>query len=78
MSDGDTENKNQIIREKVENRNIQRYDSFSGTILQSFWIRCRSIFPYITNGKFMESELRYVLYCGIVFWITYLLAKAFL
>jgi hypothetical protein len=39
-----------------------------GVILQSFWIRCRSVFPNITDRKFMESELRFVLYCGSIFW----------
>jgi hypothetical protein len=44
-------------------------------ILQSFWIRCRTVFPNITDRKFMESELRFVLYCGIVFWVLYLLSQ---
>ena len=48
-----------------------------GTVLQSVWFRCRSIFPNITDRKFMESELRFVLYCGIVFWTIYLLSKTF-
>jgi len=46
-----------------------------GTFLQSFWIRCRSVFPNITDRKFMESELRFVLYCGGFLWIIYLLSK---
>lgn len=46
-----------------------------GFILQSFWIRCRSVFPNITDRKFMESELRFVLYCGFIFWALYLLSK---
>ena len=44
-------------------------------ILQSFWIRCRAVFPNITDRKFMESELRLVLYCGCFLWIVYLLSK---
>ena len=44
-------------------------------ILQSFWIRCRAVFPNITDRKFMESELRLVLYCGGFLWIIYLLSK---
>jgi hypothetical protein len=44
-------------------------------ILQSFWFRCRTIFPNITDRKFMESELRVVWYCGIIFWTVYLLSK---
>jgi hypothetical protein len=44
-------------------------------ILQSFWIRCRAVFPNITNRKFMERELRFVLYCGTFLWIIYLLSQ---
>jgi hypothetical protein len=46
-----------------------------GTILQSFWVRCRTIFPNITDRKFMESELRFVLYCGAFLWFIYLFSK---
>jgi hypothetical protein len=46
-----------------------------GPIFQSFWVRCRSVFPNITDRKFMESELRLVLYCGIIFWAIYLFSK---
>lgn len=45
------------------------------TIFQSFWIRCRSIFPNITDRQFMEGELRLVLYCGGILWILYLLSQ---
>ena len=47
-----------------------------GDVFQSFWVRCRSVFPNTTDGKFMESELRYVLYCGIFFWMLHLLWQA--
>lgn len=47
----------------------------ASTVLQSFWIRCRSIFPNITDRKFMERELNLVFYCGIVFWFLYLFSK---
>jgi len=46
-----------------------------GFVFQSIWIRCRSIFPNITDRKFMESELRLVLYCGTFFWIVYLFSQ---
>ena len=46
-----------------------------GIVLQSLWIRCCSIFPIITNRKFMESEFRLVLYCGAIFWIIYIFSK---
>lgn len=77
MDDGDSKNQKQIFRKEAESGNIQRYDFVPRSILQSIWIRCSSVFPNITDRKFMESELRYVLYCGIIFWIAYLLSQAF-
>ena len=47
----------------------------ASSVLQSFWIRCRSIFPNTLDRKFMESELRFVLYCGTFLWIVYILSK---
>ena len=45
-------------------------------ILQSFWIRCRAVFPNITDRKFMESELRFVLYSGVILWGLYMAYEA--
>jgi hypothetical protein len=39
-----------------------------GVILQSFWIRCRSVFPNVVDREFMESQLYLVLCCGSIFW----------
>jgi len=44
-------------------------------ILQSFWVRCRSVWTNIMDRKFMESQLRVVLCCGGIFWIIYLLSQ---
>jgi len=71
MEDGD--------KQKNVERNLSG-ESFSnifnaGTVFQSFWIRCRSIFPNITDRQFMESELRLVLYSGSIFWLLYLLSQ---
>ena len=76
MDDGDKKNQIKNIRKKTEDGDLQRHDFVSSSILQSLWVRCRSIFPDVTNGKFMESELRYVFYCGILFWIAYILSQA--
>jgi hypothetical protein len=46
-----------------------------GSIFQSIWIRCGSIFSNIVDRKFMESQLRVVLYCGVLFWSLFLLSK---
>ena len=71
--DADGDQKNKILKTKGKNTScIKRHDANVSTILQSVWIRCRSIFPVCTDGKFMESELRFVLYCGVLFWTLYL------
>ena len=76
MDDGDSTKNNQQIK-KQANKNIvvQRYGIDAGSFLQSVWVRCRSIFPAATDRKFMESELRFVLYCGAFLWIVYLLSQ---
>ena len=77
MDDGDSKNNQQAEKQGKQNNAIQRYGVNAGTILQSIWVRCRTIFPYATDGKFMESELRFVLYSGLVFWSVYLLYEVF-
>ena len=77
MDDGDSKNNQQAEKQRKQNNVVQRYDVNAGTILQSVWVRCRSIFPYATDRKFMESELRFVLYSGIIFWALYMVYEAF-
>ena len=73
MDDGDSKNNQQIKKQANKDSVVQRYGIDAGSILQSVWVRCRSIFPNATDGKFMESELRFVLYSGLIFWAVYLL-----
>ncbi len=74
MDDGDSKSNNKQIQRKAKSINAtKRYGINDSSILQSLWIRCRSIFPNTTDRKFMESELRFVLYSGVIFWIIYLL-----
>jgi hypothetical protein len=68
MDDGDSKDNKQAEKQGKQNNVIQRYGINAGSILQSIWIRCRSIFPTATDRKFMESELRFVLYSGVIFW----------
>lgn len=75
MDEGDSKNNQQAEKQRKQNNVIQRYSINAGTILQSLWIRCRTIFPNATDRKFMESELRLVLYCGAFLWIIYLLSQ---
>ena len=77
MDEGDSKNNQQAEKQGKQSHAIQRYGLNAGTILQSLWIRCRSIFPAATDRKFMESELRFVLYCGILFWALYLVYETF-
>ena len=72
MSEGDSKNIQQAEKQGKQNNAIQRYGIDAGTILQSVWVRCRTIFPNITDRKFMESELRFVLYSGFILWTVYL------
>ena len=73
MDDGDIKNNKKIKEKGTSNSLSKRYVLDVGSILQSFWIRCPTIFPNSTDGKFMESELRFVLYSGILLWSLYLL-----
>ena len=72
MDEGDSKNNKQAEKQRKQNNAVQRYGIDAGAILQSVWIRCRSIFPTATDRKFMESELRFVLYSGVIFWTLYL------
>jgi len=76
MDEGDSKNNQQAEKQGKQNNVIQRYGINAGTILQSLWIRCRTIFPTATDGKFMESELRFVLCSGVVFWTLYMVYEA--
>lgn len=69
MEDGE---KNENVEENPPRQPISGIFN-ARIILQSFWVRCRSIFPNTTDRQFMESELRFVLYSGVIFWGVYLL-----
>jgi len=71
MEDG---SKNKNVEKSVSRQSFTNIFNV-GIVFQSIWVRCRSIFPDITDRKFMESELRFVLYCGTFLWIVYLLSK---
>ena len=77
MDDGDSKNNQQIKKQANKNIAVQRHGIDAGSFLQSVWVRCRSIFPYATDRKFMEGELRFVLYSGFVFWAVYLVYEIF-
>ena len=72
MDEGDSKNNKQAEKQRKQNNAIQRHGIDAGVIFQSIWVRCRTIFPAATDRKFMESELRFVLYSGAIFWTLYL------
>jgi hypothetical protein len=71
MEDGD---KQTNVEKNVSRQSLPNILNV-GFVFQSIWVRCRSVFPDITDRKFMESELRFVLYCGAFLWIVYLLSQ---
>jgi hypothetical protein len=77
MDEGDSKNNKQAEKQRKQNNDIQRYGIDAGSILQSVWVRCRTIFPTATNREFMESELRFVLYSGVIFWTLYMVYETF-
>ena len=77
MDDGDSKNNKKIKKKGTTNTFSERSFFDVGSLLQSFWVRCRTIFPNSTDRKFMEGELRFVLYCGVLFWFIYLLYETF-
>ena len=68
MADGD---KQKNVEKNVSRQSLSNIFNV-GIIFQSIWVRCRSVFPNITNREFMEGQLRIVLYSGIVLWGLYL------
>jgi len=73
MADGD---KQKNLEGNVSRQSLPNLFNV-GVVLQSFWVRCRSVFSDVMDRKFMESQLRYVLYCGTILWIIFLLSQAF-
>jgi hypothetical protein len=61
------DNEKQNLEKNIPRQPISTFFNV-GSILQSLWIRCCSVFPTITNREFMEGQLRIVLYCGIILW----------
>lgn len=74
--DGDKNNQ-KFKKQRTSNDDSKRSILDVGTFFQSIWIRCSSIFSYIVDRKFMESELCFVLYCGVFLWVIFLLFQTF-
>jgi len=71
--DGDDESTKNNKTKRKEGNSIQRYGVGLMFIFQPIWVRCRPILFNDTYGKYLESQFRFVLYCGSIFWLLYLL-----
>jgi hypothetical protein len=71
---GDSQKLNANL-EKNTKRKLGYHLPNAGNVFQSIWVRCRSIFSDTMDREFVESEFRFVLYCGAILWVIYLIAK---
>ena len=69
--DGDSRNLEKNINRKSGD---QMYDDRS--FLQPIRVRHSSVLANISDWNVMESEFRFVLYSGIIFWTLHLLSLA--
>ncbi len=72
----DDANKQRNVAENLHRKSVSNFFNVS-SFFQPIWVRCGSILSDIMDRKFMESELRFVLYCGSILWVIYLLSQAF-
>ena len=63
----DDDSEKQNLEKNVSRQSLSNLFNVS-IILQSFWIRCRSVFSNVVDREFMESQLYLVLCCGSIFW----------
>lgn len=66
-----------VDSEKYKGRNIKPIGNMGNDdspILQSNGIRHRTVLVNTGNWKFVESEFRFVLYCGIFLWAIHFIS----
>jgi len=63
----DDDSEKQNLEKNVSGQSLPNLFNVS-IILQSFWIRCRSICSNVVDREFMESQLYLVLCCGSILW----------
>ena len=69
--DPDGESNKQVKRKRKETKHVERNIVGSMPIFQSIWVRCCSIFANQSYGGYLESQFRFVLYCGTFLWLLY-------
>jgi hypothetical protein len=67
--DGDSEK-----RGNKKTRQISNSVDDGGPVLQSTGVRHSSVLVDTGNWKFVESELRFVLRCGVILWTIHLIS----
>ena len=70
----DDDSEKQNLEKNVSGQSLPNLFNVS-IILQSFWIRCCSIFSNVVDREFMESQLYLVLCCGSIFWFLLILEE---
>ncbi len=71
--DSDDESIKNTKRKRKKVNFIQRYITCSMSIFQPIWVRCCPILSNKHDGRYLESQFNFVLYCGTIFWVIYLL-----
>jgi len=54
-----------------------RKTSNDGNVFQPIWIRHNSVLSFIIDRKFVERKFNFVLYFGIVLWVSFFISKLF-
>ena len=70
----DDDSEKQNLEKDVSGQSLPNLFNVS-IILQSFWIRCRSICSNVVDREFMESQLYLVLCCGSILWFLLILEE---
>lgn len=73
MDDGES---NQDLETNILRESFNKIP-YVGNVLQSLWVRCRSILPDSYNREFILRKFNFVLYIGIIFWSLLLISKIF-
>lgn len=68
------DNRKQNLEKNIPRELITTISNDS-SVLQPIRVRRSSIWSNIMDRKFMESQLRFVLCCGTIFWIIYLFSQ---
>ena len=66
----DTDSIHENLESNTKTKHSNALSNDSG-VFQSIWVRYSTILSHSKIRRFMECQLKYVCYCGILFWIIY-------